>query len=160
MRWRPRILAPLLLDIHPTSGYDSNVLSLADFLAGCFTSPTNIVEGDPKRQVFENTWDIFGQDAWQINHQLNINYGIRYDYSGPIHSQYHDLTTFDPTAPNGLAVAGVNRPNIYQQYYGSISPRVGFAYQPAGTRTRSFVPDSVCSTMRPTWCPSSICAAR
>ena len=51
----------------PGSGYDSNVLSLADFLAGCFTSPTNIVEGDPKRQVFENTWDIFGQDAWQVN---------------------------------------------------------------------------------------------
>jgi Carboxypeptidase regulatory-like domain/TonB dependent receptor len=116
----------------PGSGYDSNVLSLADFLAGCFTSPTNIVEGDPKRQVFENTWDIFGQDAWQVNHQLNFNYGIRYDYSGPPHSQYHDLTSFDPTAPNGIAVAGVNRPNIYQQYYSSISPRIGIAYQPAG----------------------------
>ena len=119
----------------PTSGYDSNVLSLADFLAGCFTSPTNIVEGDPKRQVFENTFSLFAQDAWQFNHQLNFNYGIRYDYSGPIHSQYHDLTTFDPTAPNGIAVAGVNRPNIYQQYWTSFSPRVGFAYQPAGTNT-------------------------
>ena len=32
----------------------------------------------------------------------------------------------------GLAVAGVNRPNIYQQYWSSISPRIGFAYQPAG----------------------------
>jgi hypothetical protein len=119
----------------PTSGYDSNVLSLADFLAGCFTSPTNIVEGDPKRQVFENTFSLFGQDAWQFNHQLNFNYGIRYDYSGPIHSQYHDLTSFDPTAPNGIAVAGVNRPNIYQQYWTSFSPRVGFAYQPSGTNT-------------------------
>jgi Carboxypeptidase regulatory-like domain/TonB dependent receptor len=116
----------------PTSGYDSNVLSLADFLAGCFTSPTNNVEGDPKRQVFENTWSIFAQDAWQVNHHFNFNYGVRYDYSGPIHSQYHDLTSFDPTAPNGLAVAGVNRPNIYQQYYGSVSPRIGFAYQPFG----------------------------
>ena len=64
---------------------------LADFLAGCFTSPTNIVEGDPKRQVFENTFSLFGQDAWQVTHQLNFNYGLRYGYSGPIHSQYHDL---------------------------------------------------------------------
>jgi hypothetical protein len=119
----------------PTSNYDSNVLSLADFLAGCFTSPTNIVEGDPKRQVFENTFSLFGQDAWQFSHQLNFNYGIRYDYSGPIHSQYHDLTTFDPSAPNGIAVAGVNRPNIYQQFWTSFSPRVGFAYQPSGTNT-------------------------
>jgi hypothetical protein len=116
----------------PTSSYDSNVLSLADFLAGCFTSPTNIVEGDPKRQVFENTFDLFAQDAWQITPHLNLNYGLRYDYSGPIHSQYHDLTSFDPTAPNGIAVAGVNRPNIYQQYWTSFSPRVGFAYQPNG----------------------------
>jgi hypothetical protein len=115
----------------PTSNYDSNVLSLADFLAGCFTSPTTIVEGDPKRQVFENTFDIFVQDAWQVTRQLNLNYGLRYDYSGPIHSQYPNLTSFDPTAPNGIAVAGVNRPNIYQQYWKSFSPRVGFAYQPA-----------------------------
>jgi hypothetical protein len=115
----------------PTSNYDSNVLSLADFLAGCFTSPTTIVEGDPKRQVFENTFDLFVQDAWQVTHQLNLNYGLRYDYNGPIHSQYHDLTSFDPTAPNGIAVAGVNRPNIYQQFWKSFSPRVGFAYQPA-----------------------------
>ena len=119
----------------PTSGYDSNVLSLADFMAGCFTSPTNIVEGNPKRQVFENTFSLFAQDAWQFNHQLNLNYGIRYDYSGPIHSQYHNLTTFDPSAPNGIAVAGVNRPNIYQQFWTSFSPRVGFAYQPSGTNT-------------------------
>ena len=114
------------------TGYDSNILSLADFLSGCFTSPTNIVEGDPKRQVFENTFSLFGQDAWQVNHQLNLNYGLRYDYSGPIHSQYHDLTSFDPTAPNGIAVAGVNRKNIYQQYWPSFSPRIGFAYQPTG----------------------------
>jgi hypothetical protein len=119
----------------PASGYDSNVLSLADFMAGCFTSPTNNVEGNPKRQVFENTFSLFAQDAWQFSRQLNFNYGIRYDYSGPIHSQYHNLTSFDPTAPNGLAVAGVNRPNIYQQYWTSFSPRVGFAYQPVGTNT-------------------------
>ena len=116
----------------PTSGYDSNVLSLADFLAGCFTSPTNIVEGDPKRQVFENTFSLFAQDAWQLTHRLNFNYGLRYDYSGPPYGQYHDLTSFDPTAPNGIAVAGVNIPNIYQQYWTSFSPRVGFAYQPEG----------------------------
>src|ERR1700733_4306527 len=109
----------------PTSGYDSNVLSLADFLAGCFTSPTNIVEGDPKRQVFENTFSLFAQDAWQLIHRLNFDYGLRYDYSGPPHSEYHDLTSFDPTAPNGLAVAGVNRKNIYQPYWNSFSPRVG-----------------------------------
>src|SRR5580704_6772075 len=115
-----------------SAGFDTNILSLADFMAGCFTSPTNIVEGDPKRQVFENTFSLFGQDAWQVNHRLNFNYGLRYDYSGPIHSQYHDLTSFDPTAPNGLAVAGVNRKNIYQQYWKSFSPRIGFAYQPFG----------------------------
>ena len=118
----------------PTSNYDSNVLSLADFLSGCFTSPTNIVEGNPKRQVFENTFSLFAQDAYQVTHQFNLNYGLRYDYSGPIHSQYHNLTSFDPTAPNGIAVAGVDRANIFQQYWKSLSPRAGFSYQPAAYR--------------------------
>ena len=55
---------------------------------------------------------------------------MRYDYEGPPHSQYPNLSVFDPSQPTGLAVAGVNVANIYNQFYGAVSPRVGFAYQP------------------------------
>jgi Carboxypeptidase regulatory-like domain/TonB dependent receptor len=112
------------------SGTTSNVLFLADFLAGCLNpTASSIVLGDPKRQVFVNTFALYGQDAWQVSKRLNFNYGIRYDYEGPVHSAYPNLSIFDPTSPTGLAVAGQGVANVYNKFWGGVSPRVGFAYQ-------------------------------
>ncbi len=112
---------------------DPHYFELADFLAGCFDSGgTNIVQGDPKRQVFVNSWALFAQDAFQVTPTLNLNYGLRYEYVGPVHNGTKDLTTFLPGAPNGIATAGVDISTLYQQYYAGWGPRVGFDWQPAG----------------------------
>ena len=110
---------------------DTNVLGLADFLAGCINTAT-IVEGDPKRQVFQNTFTINGSDSWQVSKSLSLNYGLRYDYPGVLHSAHHDLTSFDPTVSTGIAVIGVDRPSLYDKYWKALSPRLGFAWQPLG----------------------------
>jgi len=108
----------------------SNVLALADFLAGCLNpTASSIIQGDPKRQVFVNTFDLYGQDAWQVTPKFNVNYGVRYDYEGPVHSGAQDLSIFDPTSSTGLAVAGQGVANIYNKFWGAASPRFGFAYQ-------------------------------
>jgi hypothetical protein len=101
---------------------------LADFLAGCPSAAT-ITEGDPKRQVFVNTFALFAQDSWQLTKRLNLNYGLRFDYTGPPSSQLHNLTSFDPTVPTGIAVVGVDRSSLFDKYWGGASPRVGFAWQ-------------------------------
>lgn len=114
---------------------DGNVLYLADFLAGCpDPSQSEIVLGDPKRQVFVNSFALYGQDAWQVSKSLSLNYGIRYDYEGPMHSNFQNLSVFDPTLSSGLAVAGKDVANVYKKFWGGISPRVGFSLQldPAG----------------------------
>jgi hypothetical protein len=108
---------------------DPNVLALADFMAGCVSS-ASIAQGDQTRQVYVNSFSLFAQDAWQVSKKLNFNYGLRYEYSGPPHDGSKDLTTFDPNVPSGLAVAGSDIANIYQQYWKAFSPRLGFAYQP------------------------------
>ena len=109
---------------------DGNVLYLADFLAGCpDPSQSEIVLGDPKREVFVNTFALYGQDAWQVSKRLSLNYGLRYDYEGPVHSDYPDLSIFDPSMASGLAVAGKDVANIYPKFWGGVSPRVGFSYQ-------------------------------
>jgi len=111
-------------------GTTSNTLFLADFLAGCLNpSASSIILGNPKRQVFVNTWALYAQDGWQLNKRFNLNYGLRYDYAGPAHSNYPNLSIFDPTSPTGLAVAGQGVSNIYPKFYGGVSPRIGFAYQ-------------------------------
>jgi hypothetical protein len=109
---------------------DPNILFLADFLAGCFDPSTseNVV-GDPKRQVFVNTFSLSAQDAWQLNKRLSVNYGLRYDYEGPVHSNYPNLSVFDPSVAGGLAVAGQQVPNIWNKFWGGASPRIGFSYQ-------------------------------
>jgi hypothetical protein len=108
---------------------DGNVLLLADFLAGCLSSGNAfIAEGNQKRTVFENTWDIFAQDAWQITPKLNLNYGIRYDYAQSVHDPGKDLTSFDPTLSGGFAIQGSNVNNLYNPFKGAISPRVGASY--------------------------------
>jgi hypothetical protein len=108
----------------------SNVLELADFLAGCYNyQNSSIVLGNPKRQVFVNTFAFYGADVWQLNKKLSLNYGLRYDYEGPVHSHYPNLSIFDPSQPSGLAVAGRDVPNLYPKFWGGLSPRVGFAWQ-------------------------------
>jgi hypothetical protein len=114
----------------PPAGTTSNVLFLADFLAGCLNpTASSIVQGNPKRQVFVNTFALYAQDGWKLTKSLNFNYGLRYDYEGPVHSAYPNLSIFNPSSPTGLSVAGQGVANIYQQFWGGLSPRIGFAYQ-------------------------------
>jgi hypothetical protein len=114
-----------------TYGGDDRFFELADFLAGCFNpSDTTIVQGNPKRQVFLNSYGIYAQDTFQVTPTLNVNYGLRYEYSGPLHAAAPDLSTFLPGAPNGLAVVGENLSSLYPQYYAGWGPRVGVTWQP------------------------------
>ena len=96
-------------------------------MAGCAVNAT-IAQGDQTRQITVSAFSIFAEDAWQISKKLNLNYGLRYEYSGPPHDGSKDLSTFDPNAPNGLAVAGTDVSSIYSQYWKAIGPRLGFAY--------------------------------
>jgi hypothetical protein len=103
--------------------------ALADFLAG-ETAAASIAIGDPERQVFVNTWFLNAGDSWQLTPKLNFNYGIRYDYEGPLHNSYKDMSIFRPelTASNGLAFQGDQIDSLYPKYYKNFSPRLGLSY--------------------------------
>jgi hypothetical protein len=114
----------------PSSITDPNAYYLADFLAGCLNpAQSEIVLGDPKRQVFVNTFSLYGQDSLQVTRRLSVNYGVRCDYEGPVHSDYPNLSIFDPIKASGLSVAGQDVAKIYGKFWKSVSPRVGLAYQ-------------------------------
>jgi Carboxypeptidase regulatory-like domain len=103
--------------------------ALADYLAG-FTSNATIAIGDPERQVFVNTWFLNAGDSFQVSPKLNVNYGIRFDYEGPLHNGNKDLSVFRPalTATNGLAFQGAQVDSLYNRYWKSFSPRLGASY--------------------------------
>jgi hypothetical protein len=118
--------------IDPVSGgvIDPDVAALADFLAG-YLAKASIAVGDPERTVLSNGFDLFGQDSYQVTSKLNINFGLRYDYMQPMHDSKKDLSVFRPgLTPTGIAFQGQDISSIYGSDWNSISPRVGFSYEP------------------------------
>jgi outer membrane receptor protein involved in Fe transport len=120
--------------LHPTNNYatesDGTTRALADYLAGYSTSGT-IVYGTLQRDIWLNQWSIFGQDQYQLLSNLTLNYGLRWDYSGPVYSTNGTLSNFDPNSPTGFAIVGQNIDTIYPRSYTNVAPRFGFAYQAA-----------------------------
>jgi outer membrane receptor protein involved in Fe transport len=106
---------------------DARVDALADFMAGNVVT-SSIALGDPDRQVFVNTFSFFGQDSWQLSPKLNMNYGLRWDYEGPLHNQWKNLSVFRPSL-GGVVYQGNQVSSLYDPSYTNFSPRLGFSYQ-------------------------------
>jgi outer membrane receptor protein involved in Fe transport len=110
---------------------NSRTDALADFLAGN-VSTSSIALGNPERQVFVNTFALFAQDSWQLRPKLNLNYGLRWDYEGPLHDSYQNLSVFRPSlGGTGIAFQGNQISSLYDPVYTNFSPRVGVSYQAA-----------------------------
>jgi hypothetical protein len=115
--------------------------ALADFLAGDVSScsvpagqaaksvcGSTITVGDPERWVKVNAFNFFFQDSWQLTKKLNLNFGMRYEYFGPLHSDKKDLAVFVPG--KGLVIQGNGIDDIFPADKNNFAPRIGFAYQP------------------------------
>ncbi|SEG68634.1 TonB dependent receptor [Bryocella elongata] len=114
---------------NPSYNPDSFIAPLADFLSGQ-VSAASIAIGNPERFVYVNTWFLNAGDTWQITPKFNFNYGIRYDYGGPLHNSSQNMSIFRPalTSSNGLAFQGSQIANLYPRYFKNFSPRVGASY--------------------------------
>jgi hypothetical protein len=108
------------------SSFGTNAFSLADYLAGQ-VSNSSIAVGNPERTVHVNALNFYFQDSWQWTKKLSINYGMRYEYFGPLHSSDKDLAVFVPG--KGLEIQGAGIDNIFPPDRNNFAPRLGFAYQ-------------------------------
>jgi hypothetical protein len=103
--------------------------ALADFLAGDVSFST-IAVGNPERFVHVNAFNAYFQDSWQITKKLNLNYGLRYEYFGPMQTDRNqDIANFVPGT--GFVVQDGSHP-LFNPGKNHFAPRVGFAYQPTG----------------------------
>jgi len=106
---------------------DSNVCSLADFLAGDVSSSA-INVGNAERKIVVNALDFFGSDSWQVTPRLNVNLGLRWDYFGPLHNGSKDIAIFTPD--KAIQIQGAGLDGIFKKNLKDFSPRLGFSYQP------------------------------
>jgi hypothetical protein len=111
------------------NAYGSTVKALADFLAG-EVDTSSFAKGNAERLIYVNSYDLFAQDAWQLTRKLNVNYGLRYDYVGPLHNGDKNLPTFLPGSTTGLVIQGNGIENLYPQDRNNFGPRFGFSFQP------------------------------
>jgi len=109
-----------------TSSSDLTVRTLADFLAGYAASGT-IVRGTLQRDVWVNQWDVFGQDQFQVTPNLTLNYGIRWDFSGPVYTTDGIFSIFNPNSASGYSIVGQDIDTLYPRRYTNFAPRLGFS---------------------------------
>ena len=106
---------------------DAPTKALADYLAGLVSS-SSVAVGDPERWVTVNAYNFYFQDAWQVTKRLNLNFGMRYEYFGPMHSNKKDISVFIPGT--GFKTQGAGIDSIFPPDRNNFAPRFGFAYQP------------------------------
>lgn len=109
-----------------SSASDLSVRTLADFLAG-YAASGSIVRGKLQRDVWVNQWDVFAQDQYQVTPSLTLNYGIRWDYSGPVYTTNGTFSIFNPDSASGYSIVGQDVDSLYPRRYTNFSPRFGFS---------------------------------
>ncbi len=106
---------------------DAGVLTLVSYYQGN-TFPL-IDAGNTQRTTFNNGLAFFAQDDFRAAPRLTINYGLRWEYFGPISEANNLLANL---GSDGLlhmvGTGGVN--GAYNRDLTNFGPRIGFAWNP------------------------------
>ena len=145
----------------PTSGANfqatasdyQNAAALLTSVAGILSSVTQTFNATSQTSGFQtapqernyrqNQFAVYAGDSWRINPRLTLNYGLRWDYYGPVGER--DGLVLLPEVPAGQNInqvlagnatvnfAGGNSPRgLYGGYWKGFAPNIGVAWDPWG----------------------------
>jgi hypothetical protein len=105
---------------------DAGVTTLANFYLGApYSFSANA--GNTQRTTYNNGWSLFAQDDFRVAPTLTLNYGLRWEYFGPL-SEAHNLLS-NLGRDGNLAIAGTDGVNgAYARNLKNFGPRLGFAW--------------------------------
>ncbi len=94
-------------------------------------------------------WAAYAQDSWKATSRLTLNYGVRYEYYGVQHNNKANLDSnfyygagpgISNEVRNGQVLTVPNSPikELFSPSYGTVAPRVGFAWDVFGTGKTAF----------------------
>jgi len=112
-------------------------VGFASFLLGIpSTSALSVSQGDPLLIRFPY-YSTFVQDDLRVSKRLTLNLGLRWEVSMPYTEERNRMSSFN-LATGQMDLAGRNGypTTLFDPFYKSFQPRVGFAYSPFdNTRT-------------------------
>ncbi len=114
-------------------------IDYADFLIG---APVSYVQGQALPFNGRSKYfGLYGQDSWRARSNLTLNYGLRWDVSGPWYEQHNQIESIVPGvqsivfpgSPQGWVFPGDPRVprGLSPTRYNNFGPRVGLAYSPS-----------------------------
>ena len=96
--------------------------SFGDFLLG-MPNPSYFAVTGPQMNALTWQWGVYGQDEWQVNSHLTVNFGLRWELLPPFQETNGDIATFLTTGNSVTVVVPdkfypfiANNP-LYQQIY-------------------------------------------
>ncbi|MGH9339712.1 MAG: TonB-dependent receptor domain-containing protein, partial [Acidobacteriota bacterium] len=119
--------------------------ALAAFLLG-FVSSASIAD-QPQKDFTTTYYSVWVQDDWRVRPNLTLNLGLRWGMDTAARFENDILSGFDPDAINPVSsTPGVvtfastgTHPGILYDTESNFSPRLGFAWQPFGSGTRTVI---------------------
>jgi len=77
--------------------------SFGDFLLG-LPNPSFFAVIGPQMDAHTFHWGVYGQDTWQVNSHLTVNYGLRWEFLPPFDETNGDIATILPTSKDVTVV--------------------------------------------------------
>ena len=112
-----------------------SVSALEAFLLGVQqASATQVLIGNPNRQISSKAFALFFQDDWRLTTRLTVSMGLRWEYDAPIREANNLLGNFDPNAPSGLTQETSSN-TVYNGDFKDFGPRLGLAWDVTGKGT-------------------------
>lgn len=105
---------------------DPGVTTLANFYLGAPYS-VSANAGNTQRTTYNNGMSFFVQDDFRVAPRFTLNYGLRWEYFGPL-SEAHNLLS-NLGSDGNLAMVGTDGVNgAYSRELHNFGPRLGFAW--------------------------------
>jgi hypothetical protein len=96
--------------------------SIGDLLLG-MPNPSYFAVTGPQMNALTTQWGVYGQDEWQVNSHLTVNFGLRWELLPPFQETNGDIATY-LTSGNNVTVVVPNKfypfianNSTYQQIY-------------------------------------------